>query len=559
MSADRIHLLRQLLEERILILDGAMGTMIQSHRLDTHQYHGDLFHDHACDQKGNNDLLTLTQPQIIRGIHTGYLEAGADILETNTFNSTRISMADYGMEDAVPELNLQGARLAREAADEWTKRTPQRPRFVAGVLGPTNRTASISPDVNDPGARNVSFDELVAVYREAVDGLVQGGADLLLVETIFDTLNAKAAIFAIEDWFERHGAWLPVMISGTITDRSGRTLSGQTVGAFWSSVSHARPFSVGLNCALGAKDLRPHIEELAASADTHTSLHPNAGLPNEMGEYDESPEYMASVLREFAQAGFLNIVGGCCGTTPAHIRAIAEAVQGCAPRQVPKPGKKLRLSGLEPLNIGADSLFVNVGERTNVTGSKAFARLILSGNYAASAGGRPPAGGERRADHRREHGRGHARFAAGHGHVPEAGRFRAGHLARADHDRLQQVERDRGRLEVRAGQVGGQLDQPEGGRRAVPAPGQAGAPLRCRGSRHGVRRAGPGRHPAAPHRDLHPRLPSAHQGSGLSARGHHLRPQHLRGGHRDRRAQPLRDRLHRGHPRRSSARCRMPA
>jgi len=382
MSADRIHLLHQQLEKRILILDGAMGTMIQSHRLDTHQYHGDLFHDHACDQKGNNDLLSLTQPQIIRNIHAGYLEAGADILETNTFNSTRISMADYGMEGAVPELNLQGAKLARETADDYTKRTPHRPRFVAGVLGPTNRTASISPDVNDPGARNVSFDELVAAYGEAVDGLVRGGADLLLVETIFDTLNAKAAIFAVEDWFERHGAWLPVMISGTITDRSGRTLSGQTVGAFWNSVSHARPFSVGLNCALGAKDLRPHIEELAGIAETYTSLHPNAGLPNEMGEYDESPEYMAEVLREFAQEGFLNIVGGCCGTTPGHIRAIAEAVQGCAPRRAPNVEKKLRLSGLEPLNIGDESLFVNVGERTNVTGSKAFARLILNANYA---------------------------------------------------------------------------------------------------------------------------------------------------------------------------------
>jgi 5-methyltetrahydrofolate--homocysteine methyltransferase len=382
MSADRIHLLHQQLANRILILDGAMGTMIQSHRLDGHQYRGDLFHDHACDQKGNNDLLVLTQPQIIRGIHAQYLEAGADILETNTFNSTRISMADYGMESAVSDLNLQAARLAREAADDCTGRTPHRPRFVAGVLGPTNKTASISHDVNDPGARNVSFDELVAAYGEAVDGLVRGGADLLLVETIFDTLNAKAAIFAIEDWFERHGAWLPVMISGTITDRSGRTLSGQTVGAFWNSVSHARPFSVGLNCALGAKDLRPHIEELAGIAQTFTSLHPNAGLPNEMGEYDESPEYMAGVLREFAQEGFFNIVGGCCGTTPAHIRAIAQAVQDCAPRRPPQVEKKLRLSGLEPLNIGEDSLFVNVGERTNVTGSKAFARLILNGNYA---------------------------------------------------------------------------------------------------------------------------------------------------------------------------------
>jgi 5-methyltetrahydrofolate--homocysteine methyltransferase len=381
MNKDRVHLLHEALKQRILILDGAMGTMIQGHRLEAHHYHGDVFHGHACDQKGNNDLLTLTQPDIIRTIHAGYLEAGADIVETNTFNSTRIAMADYGMESQVHELNLHGARLARDAADAASQRTPHRPRFVAGVLGPTNRTASISPDVNDPGARNASFDELVGAYAEAVAGLAEGGSDVLLVETVFDTLNAKAAIFAIEDYFERHQAWLPVIISGTITDRSGRTLSGQTVGAFWNSMAHARPLAIGLNCALGAKDLRPHIEELAHLADTFTSLHPNAGLPNEMGEYDESPEYMASILREFAQAGFLNIVGGCCGTTPAHIRAIAQAVQDCAPRVVPQVEKKLRLSGLEPLDIGDDSLFVNVGERTNVTGSKAFARLILNGNY----------------------------------------------------------------------------------------------------------------------------------------------------------------------------------
>ena len=382
MSQDRTHLLHRLLQERILILDGAMGTMIQTHRLDAHAYHGDMFHDHACDQKGNNDLLTLTQPKIIGGIHAAYLEAGADILETNTFNSTRASMADYGMEERVQDLNFAAAQLARAAADEFSRREPNKPRFVAGVLGPTSKTASISPDVNDPGARNISFDELVSGYLEAVDGLVRGGSDLLLVETIFDTLNAKAALFAIDDYLERKGVHLPVMISGTITDRSGRTLSGQTVGAFWNSMSHAKPFCIGLNCALGAKDLRPHIEELSSIADTHTSLHPNAGLPNEMGEYDESPEYMASILREFAQAGFLNIVGGCCGTTPAHIRAIAEAVKPFSPRPVPKTEKKLRLSGLEPLNIGDESLFVNVGERTNVTGSKAFARLILNGNYA---------------------------------------------------------------------------------------------------------------------------------------------------------------------------------
>ena len=379
---DRATLLHRLLGERILILDGAMGTMIQGQRLAAHAYHGDRFHDHHCDQKGNNDLLTLTQPKIIAGIHTAYLEAGADIVETNTFNSTRISMADYGMQAQVRELNLAGARLARQVADEFSRATPHKPRFVAGVLGPTNRTASLSPDVNDPGARNITFDELVEAYAESVAGLVEGGADLLMVETIFDTLNAKAALFAIDRHFELHGAYLPVMISGTITDRSGRTLSGQTVAAFWNSVAHARPLSVGLNCALGAKDLRPHIEELSAIADVHTSLHPNAGLPNEMGEYDESAEYMASILREFAQSGFLNIVGGCCGTTPAHIRAIAEAVRPFAARTVPAVEKKLRLSGLEPLDIGEHSLFVNVGERTNVTGSKAFARLTLNGNFS---------------------------------------------------------------------------------------------------------------------------------------------------------------------------------
>ncbi len=373
--------LRDLLQERILLLDGAMGTMIQGHGLDTHHYHGDRFHEHHCDQKGNNDLLTLTQPKDITGIHRAYLDAGADILETNTFNSTRISMADYYMEEHVLELNREGARLARQLADEYSKRTPNKPRFVAGVLGPTNRTASLSPDVNDPGARNVSFDELVGTYGEAVQGLVQGGADLILVETVFDTLNCKAALFAVDEYFEQHGVVLPVMISGTITDLSGRTLSGQTVEAFWNSVSHAKPFSIGLNCALGAKELRPYIAELARLANTLVSIHPNAGLPNAFGEYDETPEQMSALLREFAQEGFFNIAGGCCGTRPEHIRAISGAVKDSAPRVIPQVEKKLRLSGLEPLNIGAGSLFVNVGERTNVTGSKAFARLILSSNY----------------------------------------------------------------------------------------------------------------------------------------------------------------------------------
>ena len=367
-SVDNSKIFFDRLAERILILDGAMGTMIQSHKLTREHYHGSQFHDHQCDQSGNNDLLTLTQPKIIAGIHEAYLEAGSDIIETNTFNSNSVSMSDYGMTDKVVELNRAAAQLARERADAWSKSTPGKPRFVAGVLGPTNATASISPDVNDPGFRNISFDQLVGCYTECVEGLADGGVDLLLVETIFDTLNCKAALFAIDAFFEKHGVKLPVMLSATITDASGRTLSGQTPEAFWNSVSHARPFSVGLNCALGAKDLRPHIEELSRVAGVHTSLHPNAGLPNAFGEYDETPEYTASFLAEFANAGFLNIAGGCCGTTPEHIREIANRLEKINPRPLPQIEKKLRLSGLEPLNVGKDSLFVNVGERTNVTG-----------------------------------------------------------------------------------------------------------------------------------------------------------------------------------------------
>src|SRR6185369_14113623 len=308
-------------------------------------------------------------------------EAGADILETNTFNSTSISQADYGLEDVVAELNLAGARLAREVADAQSARTPGRPRWVAGVLGPMNRTLSLSPDVNDPGFRAVSFDQVREAYKVAVSALVEGGVDIVLVETIFDTLNAKAALFAIDELFEETGVRLPVMISGTITDASGRTLSGQTAEAFWNSVRHARPLSIGFNCALGARQLRPHVEELARIADVHVSAHPNAGLPNAMAEYDELPEETAAQIREWAESGWLNITGGCCGTTPDHIRAIVESVQPFRPRTIPDVAPRLRLSGLEPLNVGDDSLFVNVGERTNVTGSKAFARLILAGDY----------------------------------------------------------------------------------------------------------------------------------------------------------------------------------
>ncbi|MDP1644348.1 MAG: methionine synthase [Thiobacillus sp.] len=377
----RTVLLHSLLAQRILVLDGAMGTMIQSYKLGEADYRGERFADFAHDLKGNNDLLCLTQPHIIRELHNKYLAAGADILETNSFNATSISMADYHLEHLVPELNFTAARLAREAADEATAQNPDKPRFVSGVLGPTSRTATISPDVNDPGFRNVTFDQLRIAYLEAIDGLVKGGVDILIVETIFDTLNAKAALFAIEEYFEANNLRLPVMISGTITDASGRTLSGQTGEAFWNSVRHVRPLSIGLNCALGPDLLRQYVEELSNKADVFVSSHPNAGLPNAFGEYDMDGAEMAVHIGEWARSGLLNIVGGCCGTTPTHIAAIAKAVEGVAPRVPPVLEPAMRLSGLEPFNVGKDSLFVNVGERTNVTGSKAFARMILEGRY----------------------------------------------------------------------------------------------------------------------------------------------------------------------------------
>jgi 5-methyltetrahydrofolate--homocysteine methyltransferase len=371
-----------LLRERILVLDGAMGTMIQDQRLDEAAYRGDRFaarDEYPSDLAGDNDLLSLSNPDVIREIHRAYLEAGADIICTNTFNGTRISQADYGLEDLCYEMNLAAASLAREAADEAS--IPDRPRFVAGSLGPTSKTASISPDVNDPGARNVTFDELVAAYLEAARGLVDGGADILLIETIFDTLNAKAAIFAVESLFEEHGRRWPVIVSGTITDASGRTLSGQVTEAFWNSVRHVRPLAVGLNCALGADELRPYVAELSRVADCFVSCHPNAGLPNAFGEYDDTPENMAEVLGEFATSGLVNIVGGCCGTTVEHIAAIADAAKGVAPRAVPEVRPALRLSGLEPVTVTEESLFVNVGERTNITGSARFRKLIKDGDY----------------------------------------------------------------------------------------------------------------------------------------------------------------------------------
>ncbi|MEX2548321.1 MAG: methionine synthase, partial [Chloroflexota bacterium] len=372
----RIALLPGLLRERILVLDGAMGTMIQRHELDEAAFRGERFADHPSDLRGANDLLVLTRPDVIREIHAAYLDAGADIIETNTFNANAVSMADYGLQAHSEEMNRAAATIAREAADAATQKNPAKPRFVAGALGPTTKTLSLSPDVNDPGARGVTWDQLVSAYTDAARGLVAGGADILLIETIFDTLNGKAAIFAVESLFEELGLRLPLMISGTITDQSGRTLSGQTVAAFWNSVRHARPFSVGLNCALGARMLRPYVAELARIADVPVSAYPNAGLPNAFGGYDEEPPETSGVLGQLAREGAINLVGGCCGTTPDHVRAIAQAVEGLLPRQVPEIEPRTRLSGLEPLDIGPDSLFVNVGERTNVTGSRAFARLI---------------------------------------------------------------------------------------------------------------------------------------------------------------------------------------
>jgi 5-methyltetrahydrofolate--homocysteine methyltransferase len=348
----RIAALKEAAKERILILDGAMGTMIQRYHLDEAGYRSQRFKDHPRDLKGNNDLLVLTQPKIISEIHKAYLEVGADIVETNTFNAQAISQADYGLENYAYEMNVAAAKIAREAADAWTRKTPDKPRFVAGAIGPTNRTASISPDVNNPGFRNISFDELVEAYATQARGLIEGGVDVVLIETIFDTLNAKAAGFAVEQVFDELGVRLPIMLSDTITDLSGRNLSGQTPEAFWYSLKHLRPFSVGLNCSFGAEQLRPSVDEIAHVADTLISVYPNAGLPNETGEYDETPAHMAGLLEEWARDGLINIVGGCCGTTPDHIRAIARAVANYPPRRVPELEHKVRLSGLEPFVHG---------------------------------------------------------------------------------------------------------------------------------------------------------------------------------------------------------------
>ncbi len=373
--------LSEIIKERVLVLDGAMGTMIQQYQLDEAGYRGDRYKDWHLDIKGNNDILSITQPHIIEAIHKAYLDAGADILETNTFSATSIAQADYDMQESVYEINLESAKIAKKAAQEHTIKNPAKPRFVAGSMGPTNRTASISPDINDPGKRTVNFDELRNAYYEQARGLVDGGVDLLLVETITDTLNAKAAIFAIEQLFEERGIKLPLVISGTITDASGRTLSGQTIEAFWISIMHAKPFCVGLNCALGAQEMRPHLEALSKIAPTNVHAYPNAGLPNEFGEYDQDEAEMREYIKDFVKSGFVNLIGGCCGTTPDHIRAMAEAVKGLPVRPIPASQGLSMLSGLEPLVIRPDANFVNVGERTNVTGSRKFARLIKNGAY----------------------------------------------------------------------------------------------------------------------------------------------------------------------------------
>ena len=376
--------IREELEKRILIIDGAMGTMIQRYILTEEDFRGERFKDHPCDVKGNNDLLNITRPDIIKAIHTEYLKAGTDIIETNTFSTQRISLADYKMEELDYEMSFEGAKIAKEAVNEFMAANPDRKCFVAGAVGPTNRTLSISPDVNDPGFRALTFDELVDAYYQQIRGLVDGGSDLLLIETIFDTLNAKAAIFAIKQYEDIIGRKIEIMISGTITDASGRTLSGQTVEAFLNSVVHAKPLSIGFNCALGAKDMRPHIEELSAKAGCYVSAYPNAGLPNEFGAYDEMPDETATLVEDFIEHGFVNIVGGCCGTTPDHIGAIAAKAKNITPRKIPVIERYMRLSGLEPVTITPESMFVNIGERTNITGSPKFSKLILSGDYEAA-------------------------------------------------------------------------------------------------------------------------------------------------------------------------------
>jgi 5-methyltetrahydrofolate--homocysteine methyltransferase len=544
-TSPTVQTLRRLAAERILVLDGAMGTMIQSLELDEGGYRGARFDAWNREVRGNNDLLILSQPAAIRDIHLAYFRAGADIVSTNTFSSTRIAQADYGMQGIAHELNVEGARLARAAADV-AQGEDGRPRFVAGALGPTNRTASISPDVSNPGFRAVTFDELRSAYAEQVEGLLEGGADLLLIETIFDTLNAKAAIAAIGDVTEARGVQVPVMISGTITDRSGRLLSGQTPAAFWNSVGHAAPFSIGLNCALGAKEMRAHIAEIARIADTLVCAYPNAGLPNEFGRYDESPEFMAGLLAEFADAGLVNIVGGCCGTTPEHIGAIVQAVAGKAPRKIPEVPPLLRLSGLEAFTLTPEIPFVNVGERTNVTGSAKFRKLVTAGDYAAAlAVARDQVeNGAQIIDVNMDEGlldseKAMTTFLNLIAAEPDIARV----PVMVDSSKFSVIEAGLKCLQGKA--VVNSISMKEGEDAFV----EHAKAVRRYGAAVVVMafdEQGSGRHLRAQMRDRQARLRHPGRSGRLPARGHHLRPEHFRDRDRDGGAQRLRRRLHRG-------------
>ncbi len=522
---------RELLQQRILVLDGAMGTMIQALKLDEEGYRGARFDAWNREVRGNNDLLNLSRPDAVRDIHLAYFRAGADIVSTNTFSSTKIAQADYGMEGIAYELNHAGATLAREAAAAAEKEDGRK-RFVAGALGPTNRTASISPDVSNPGFRAISFDQLREAYGEQIKGLIDGGADLLLIETIFDTLNAKAAIYAIVEAGAERGVDLPVMISGTITDRSGRLLSGQTPAAFWNSVRHANPVTVGLNCALGAREMRAHIAELGRLADTFVCAYPNAGLPNEFGYYDESPEAMAELLGEFAAAGLVNVVGGCCGTTPDHIAAIAKAVAGQAPRAIPEVPRQLRLSGLEAFTLTPEIPFVNIGERTNVTGSAKFRKLITAGDYtsALSIAREQVENGAQIIDVNMDEGLLDS----------EAAMVTFLNLIAAEPDiaRVPVMVNSSKFSVIEAGlkclqgkPVVNSISMKERRGRLHRAR-QDRAPLRRRRGGDGVRRKRPGRHVRAQDGDLQTRLRHSGEHGRLSARGHHLRSEHLRHRHR---------------------------
>ncbi len=534
------------LNERILVIDGAMGTMIQGYRLEEEHYRGERFVDHDHDLKGDSDLLSLTQPDVIRDIHRAYLDAGADVIATNTFTGTSISQADYGLQDICYELNRAAATLAREAADEAS--TPERRRYVAGALGPTNKTASISPDVNDPGKRNVTFDELVASYLEQANGVIDGGADLLLIETIFDTLNAKAAIFAVETLFEERGRRWPVIVSGTITDASGRTLSGQVTEAFWDSIRHVRPLAVGLNCALGAADLRPYVAELSRVADCFVSCYPNAGLPNEFGEYDETPEQMSvdarRVRRERSGEPARWLLRNHRGAHQGDRRGCCESrtTRGC-----PAGSGDAALGPRAPQHHRG----VTVRQRRRAHQHHRFGEVPQADQgrrLRRCAVGGGPTGRERRPDHRRQHGRGHDRRRRRDGAVPEAGGRRTRHQPGARDGRLVQVGGHRGRPQVRPGQADRQLDLHEGGRGQVPRAGPPVPQVRRRRRRDGLRRGRPGRQPRPPQGDLRARLPDPGRRGRVPPRGPHLRPQRLRRRDRHRGAQDVRPGLHRGHP-----------